>query len=219
MTGGRRGVAPGSRRRRALARLAAATGGRCSVAPGSRRRCVLARLAAARRTRPVKRALVVSAAAYFAVAAVGAVLPASADAVGRGGVWLLLTSALAAQGPLPLVQVGLTAAVAALAITRAGATTWWLATLAGHVGSALIAYALIAAAGAGHAAATPDYGVSCVLGASLGVLLTVRGDRVATLVGVAGSLALLPLSFGWIGLEHPLSVAIGAGIALKRRRG
>jgi hypothetical protein len=214
----RRGDAPGPRRARArLAAVRHRRRARARLAAARRRHRAPARAPAAR-TRPIERVLAGLAGAYFAVAAVGPVLPASADAVGRGRVWLLLTSALAAQGPLPLVQVGVTAAVAALAITRAGTTAWWLATLAGHVGSALIAYALIAVAGAAHAAATPDYGVSCVLGASLGVLLTVRGDRLATAVGVIGSLALLPLSFGWIGLEHPLSIAIGASVALTRRR-
>ena len=60
--------------------------------------------------------------------------------------------------------------------------------------SAVIVYALIGLVGAAEAAAEPDYGVSCVLGASFGALLTVRRDRVATTVGVLGALALLPLS-------------------------
>jgi hypothetical protein len=157
------------------------------------------------------------AAAYFAVAAVGIVAPASADAVAGGRVWLLLTSGLAAQAPAPLAQVAITAAVAALVIARLGAAAWWRAALAGHVLSALIVYALIGLAGATEAATEPDYGVSCVLGASLGALLTVRRDRVATTVGVLGALALLPLSFGWLGLEHPLSVAIGAAVTAWRR--
>jgi hypothetical protein len=152
------------------------------------------------------------AAAYFGVAAVGIVAPASADAVADGRVWLLLTSGLAAQGPAPLAQVAIAAAVGGLAIARLGAAAWWRAALAGHVLSALIAYALIGLVGATDAAATPDYGISCVLGASFGALMTVRGDRVARTVGVLGALALLPLSFGWIGLEHPLSVALGAAV-------
>ena len=161
------------------------------------------------------RALTVVAAAYFVTAAIGVVAPASAEAVARGRVWLLLTSALAAQGPLPLVQVGLAAAVAALAVNRLGAAAWWRAALAGHIGSALVAYALIGLAGAEGAATTPDYGLSCVLGASLGALLTVRGKL--RVVGIAGTLALAPLSFGWIGLEHPLSIALGAAVTAWRR--
>jgi hypothetical protein len=128
-------------------------------------------------------------------------------------VWLLATSALEAQGPLPLVQVALTAAVAGLVISRVGVRAWWRAVLAGHVGSAVLVYALIAAAGAHAAAAQPDYGVSCVLGASFGALLVRRGDRVAVAVGFAGMLALAPLSFSWLGLEHPLAVALGAAVS------
>ena len=122
---------------------------------------------------------------------------------------------LGRAGPLPFVQVGLAAAVAALAINRLGAAAWWRAALAGHIGSALIAYALIGLAGAERAAATPDYGVSCVLGASLGALLTVRGKP--RVVGIVGTLALAPLSFSWIGLEHPLSIALGAAVTAWRR--
>ena len=142
-------------------------------------------------------------------------MPASAEAVAHGRVWLLLTSALAAQGPVPLAQVALAAAVAAFAIGRIGAAAWWRAALAGHVGSALIVYALIGLAGAERAASTPDYGVSCVLGASFGALLTVKGAP--RVIGVVGTLALLPLSLTRIGLEHPLSVAIGAAVTAWRR--
>ena len=193
-------------RRRARPRPAAPAAARLAAAP---------KRATGRPRR--ERVLTALAAAYFAVAAIGIVAPASAEAVARGRVWLLLTSALAAQGAAPLAQVALAAAVAALAISRIGVAAWWRAALAGHVGSALIAYALIGLAGAEHAANTPDYGVSCVLGASLGALLTVRGDRVARTVGVVGTLALLALSSGWIGLEHPLSVAIGAAVTAWRR--
>jgi hypothetical protein len=168
----------------------------------------------ARRPRPTRRDRVLSAlaAAYFVVAAVGVVAPASADAVAGGHVWLLLTSGLAAQGPAPLAQVAIAAGVAALVVSRLGGSAWWRTALAGHVLAALIAYVVIGLVGAPEAAATRDYGVSCVLGASLGALLTVRRDRVPTAVGAIGALALVPLSFGWIGLEHPLSVVIGAAV-------
>ena len=190
----------------AVARLAGASRVRARLGAGR------TRLAGDSRREPLLCAL---AAAYFGVAAVGIVVPASAEAVAHGRVWLLLTSALAAQGPAPLAQVTLAAAVAALAIGRIGAAAWWRAALAGHVGSALIVYALIGLAGAERAANTPDYGVSCVLGASCGALLTVKGAP--RVIGVVGTLALLPLSFSWIGLEHPLSVAIGAAVTAWRR--
>jgi hypothetical protein len=163
-----------------------------------------------RRATPAReRVLAGLAGAYFAVAAVGVHLPATAGEVAHGRVWLLLTSGLAAQTPAPLLQVAITAAFAALVIVTAGAATWWRAALTGHVGSALIAYALIAAAGAHAAAAEPDYGVSCVFGASCGALLACRRTR---RIGAAGALALVPLSFTWLGLEHPLSVALGFAV-------
>jgi hypothetical protein len=154
------------------------------------------------------------AAAYFVVAAIGVYLPASADDVAHGRVWLLLTSGLEAADPWPLVQVAVAAAIAVLMIVRTDAWTWWRAALAGHIGSALIAYALIAAAGAHEAAQTADYGVSCVLGASFGAALAIPGLR---LVGLAGTLALAPLSFGWLGIEHPLSIALGFAVTAWRR--
>ena len=203
-----RHVAPSARAHRAAAVARLASAPRIRVRLGAAR----TRLATASRREPFLCALT---AAYFAVAAVGIVVPASAEAVAHGRVWLLLTSALAAQGPVPLAQVALAAAVAAFAIGRIGAAAWWRAALAGHVGSALIVYALIGLAGAERAASTPDYGVSCVLGASFGALLTVKGAP--RVIGVVGTLALLPLSLTRIGLEHPLSVAIGAAVTAWRR--
>lgn len=79
---------------------------------------------------------------------------------------------------------------------------------ASAIGSALIAYALIGSAGAERAASMPDYRVSCVLGATFRALLIVRGR--ARAVGIAGAVAPVPLSLGWIGLEQTLSVAVTA---------
>ena len=67
-------------------------------------------------------------------------LHASAEAVGDGRVWLLLTSALEPQGPYPLLQLAGAAALAALLIARAGARAWACAALAGHVLSAVVVY-------------------------------------------------------------------------------
>ena len=36
--------------------------------------------------------------------------------------------------------------------------------------------------------------------------------------GVAGAVALVPLSFSWLGLEHPLSIALGFGVTAWSRR-
>jgi hypothetical protein len=96
-----------------------------------------------------------------------------------------------------------------------GAVVWWAAVVAGHVGSALLTYAIIGVAaalgsgGAEAAADDPDFGVSCVLGASLGALYA-SGWRV---VGAIGFLLMLPFSLDWYGPEHPLSFVIGALVA------
>lgn len=129
------------------------------------------------------------------------------------------------------------AAIAAGAvILREGPVTWWLAAIAGHVGSALLAYALIAIAallgsdGADRAADDPDFGVSCVLGASVGALLASAvlarrdgardaGTTVALAAGLAGAAAMLALSAGWLDAEHGLSVVLGASVVIVRNSG
>jgi hypothetical protein len=151
-------------------------------------------------------------------------LEASADLVAAGEVWRLFTSARVVEGPAG-PQLAATVVAVALAIRLAGATLWWLAALVGHVGSALVAYAIIGIAvalgsgGAEAAADDPDYGISCVLGATLGVLFAfgVRRRRpVLTAVAALGLVALLPFSIDWYGPEHPLSFALGAAVAWRR---
>lgn len=181
------------------------------------------------------RALVVLAIAYFATVAFGPFdhgVRSSADAVARGQVWLLLTSALGVRGDAPGLQIAAAAAVAALVIAREGPLTWWVAAVAGHVLSAVFAYALIGvaitlgSAGADRAAPQPDFGVSCVLGGSIGAALVSgveglrshragrrAGDVLATGIGVTGALILIAFSIGWYAVEHVLSVAIGAAAA------
>ena len=121
-------------------------------------------------------------------------------------------------------QIALTALAAFAVIRLVGAAVWWAAVLVGHVGSALIAYAIIGIAialgseGAEAAANDPDFGISCVLGASLGALFA-SGWRV---VGAVGFVLLLPFSLDWYGPEHPLSFVLGAlvvGIAGRLRWG
>jgi len=141
-------------------------------------------------------------------------LHASAEAVGDGRVWLLLTSALQTQGPYPLLQLAGAAALSGLLIGRAGARTWGCAALAGHLLSAVVVYALMGLAGAEAAAAQPDYGISCVVGGTVGgLLVSARGSRLALAAGVLGAVALIPGTRGWYGLEHPLSIVFGAAAA------
>lgn len=180
----------------------------------------------------IDRALAALAVAYFAAAAAGvagAGFEASAEAIGDGKIWLLLTSALHVSGFWDLGQVALGFAGAAVVMNREGPRLWWLAVLLGQVLSAAIAYGIIAiaiAAGSGSAAAAAghaDYGISTVLAATLGALLVsglmarrrgsgaVRaGDRMAILGGVLGLAGMAALSYGWYKVEHLFAFAIGA---------
>jgi hypothetical protein len=187
------------------------------------------------RSGPLDRALTVAAAVYFAAVIVFTILvrsgdlsvpgiDASADELADGGLLALLTSAIAVEGPLPVWQILLATVVTAVVIWREGAVVWWIAALVGHVGSALITYALIgiaSALGSGaaeDAANDPDYGISAVLGASLGALLASglrSGDRMITAFGIAGFIVLLPFSIGWLDMEHLLAFGLGAAVVLR----
>jgi hypothetical protein len=161
-----------------------------------------------------------AAAAYFVAVAVltatadAYTLQSSAEQVADGELWRLFTSGLVVDG-VAAPQIALTAVAAFVAIRAAGPVVWWVAVLVGHVGSALLAYAIIGIAielgsdGARATADDPDFGISCVLGATLGVLFA-SGHRV---VGAVGFVLLLPFSLDWYGPEHPLSFALGALVA------
>jgi hypothetical protein len=120
----------------------------------------------------------------------------------------------------PVPQIALAAAVAFVLIRRCGALTWWAVVLVGHVGSALLTYAIVGvasalgSAGADAAADDPDFGISCVLGATLGGLYA-SGLRV---IGAIGFVAMIPFSLDWYGPEHPLSFVLGALVARRRGR-
>jgi hypothetical protein len=151
-------------------------------------------------------------------------IDSSADSLADGHLPGLLTSAIAVAGPLVTWQIALGAFVTAVVIRREGAAVWWVAALVGHVGSALIVYALIGLASAlgsdsaEDAANDPDYGISAVLGASLGALfasgLRAR-DRMIAGFGIAGFVGLLPFSLGWLDIEHPVAFGLGAAVVLR----
>lgn len=148
-------------------------------------------------------------------------LQSSADQVADGELWRLFTSGLVVDG-VAAPQIALTALAAFAVIRLQGPAVWWAAVLVGHVGSALIAYAIVGVAvalgsgGAEAAANDAGFGISCVLGATLGALFA-SGWRV---VGAIGFVLLLPFSLDWYGPEHPLSFVLGAlvvGIAGRLR--
>jgi hypothetical protein len=199
-----------------------------------------------RRRRALERLPAAAAVAWLAAVAlleVGGADPAPADvgsspdSLVAGDAWRLLSSALIVDSGLPLLQVAVMAAVTAVVLVRHGAIVWWLAALAGHVGSTLIAYALIGggialgSASAERFADDWDFGISCVLAGEAGVLFAGglrrlrggRGDAGDVALVVATSLGLLATfaTIDWYGVEHPFAFALGAGtlVAYERRAG
>jgi hypothetical protein len=155
---------------------------------------------------------------------------ASPDSLADGAVWRLLTSSLLVDAGVPGVQIAIVAAATALVIARHGAVTWWLAALAGHVGSALLAYAIIAVAdelGSASADAAEDdwdYGISCVLAALAGVLFAGAAKRregpgdIALMAAAAAALVAWIVTIDWYGIEHVFAFALGAGVLVLRER-
>jgi hypothetical protein len=153
---------------------------------------------------------------------------ASPDTLVAGDLGRLLSSSLIVDASLPLAQIALLALATVLVIARWGPRLWWVAALVGHVGSALIAYAVIAlgiALGFGSAeriADDWDYGISCVLASLFGVLFAgsvrrLRGGRGgradwALLAVTTAGLALWLATIDWYGIEHPIAFALGAAV-------
>jgi hypothetical protein len=163
----------------------------------------------------------------------------SFDRVLDGELWVLGTSSLQVAGYARGLQVLLLALLTALLIPREGPRDWWLVAIAGHVGSALIAYAVIALGiGLGFRSADAvssqtDFGISCVMAALIGALAASgglamregragRGDAVFLYAGLAGFVCLIPFSIGWYDVQHVIAWLLGAAVTwglTQRRRG
>jgi hypothetical protein len=142
--------------------------------------------------------------------------------VARGRVWSLVTSGLLVTRD-PIVQLVAAALLTVAAIQALGPATFWLAAAAGHLGSALLAYAgigllwLLGRAGVDSVADAPDFGISCVVIGVLGALIvTASGRRLAVAAGVA-IWAMIP-PFGLSAVEHALAFALGAAAAAAATR-
>lgn len=158
----------------------------------------------------------------------------SPDTLTDGRIPRMLASSLLVEDELRYAQLALLLFVSLTLLARAGAVTWWLAALLGHLGSAVLAYGVIGIAvalGSGSAEAATDewdYGISCVLSAQLAALAygawqhrrAARAaetplDR-AILLLAAGSLAFFVVTIGWYGVEHLFAFAIGLAVAAWR---
>ena len=135
--------------------------------------------------------------AYFAAALVVGLLPSvagishgalvatlafSPSDLLAGKIWLLPLSGIVVDGAT-WVQLAVLAEAAVVLVAMAGARTFWRAALLAHVGSTLIAYAVLGILNVADPSATgdllrdPDYGVSCIWAGSLGALAVVAARR------------------------------------------
>lgn len=157
---------------------------------------------------------------------------ASAGRVAAGRLWLLLSSALVIDRP---VAVGLVAfaGIAAATLWFCGARVFWIAAVAGHVGSTLLVYGIIGVFRLddphlfSQAVGTPDFGVSAMQAAWVGAL-TAHGwqrcgsgvrPRVAmalVVCAVAGIAWLLHPDPSILTSEHLFAFLIG-GLVVRRR--
>ena len=160
---------------------------------------------------------------------------ATAARVAAGQLWLLFSSGLVVDRPVTigLIAFGL---IASVTLWVCGARTFWVAAIAGHVGSTLLVYAIIGLSRLtdphlfSAAVASPDFGVSAMQGAWGGALTARAGlacgrrfvQRAATVAGVCvlGGVAwLLHPDPSILTFEHLFAFAIGSAIvwfALRR---
>jgi putative copper export protein len=191
--------------------------------------------------------------AYFLVAGAIAALPAitgvsqasiesamafsPADLV-AGKLWRLPLSGLVVDGEI-WVQLPLLAAVAAVLVATAGGRLFWRVAIAAHIGSTLLAYAVVGslavtAPSVTHAVISePDFGISCIWAGCLGALAITaarRSGRKRVAFVLFAGIALLtavPIGLDGLGaegfvtagtldlspLEHVLAFGIGVLVA------
>jgi len=152
-------------------------------------------------------------------------LASSPSDVATGRLWSLVTSGLLVTRPVG-VQIAAAALLAAAVVDLLGGSGFWLAAAAGHIGSAIIAYAgigvlwLVARADVDGAVGDPDYGISCIVLAAAGALTAFvlrnrpRRLQVGVMAGVSAALAVLP-PFGLASVEHGLAFGLGGSVTLR----
>jgi hypothetical protein len=179
---------------------------------------------------------------YLGVVVAVALLPASTHRtlvtelafsptdLASGRLWLLPLSAVVIDGEI-WVQVAVFVPAAVALVVVAGAGTFWRAAILAHVGSTLIAYAILQLLDVADHPVTgdlfrdPDYGVSCVWLGSLGALAVVCARSWATaharvaLAAILGAPILALLAAGLVtpagtldlaSVEHLFAFPLGA---------
>jgi len=161
---------------------------------------------------------------------------ASPDAVTHGRWWTLITSGFLIVEPLMALQVAAVLVLGFVDMRLCGARVFWTAVVLAHVlGTALVYCAVWLMGGAGLAsmnavARQPDYGISLVWFAGLGVLATAMGMRAwaasprrvyrGLLLAAAIVALLITILFdGSAHYEHALALPLSALVVLVMRRG
>jgi hypothetical protein len=159
---------------------------------------------------------------------------ASAAKVASGQLWVLPASALVVDRPV-LIGLAAFAVLAAVTLRYCGPRVFWLSAIAGHVGSALVVYAIIGAARLvdphvfADALQSADFGVSAMQGAWVGAIATTSWlwagtDRRLRATVTAGVFAVAAVAW-WLHpdpsiltTEHAFAFIIGCGIVALPQR-
>ena len=153
---------------------------------------------------------------------------ASAAKVASGQLWVLPASALVVDRPV-LIGLAAFAVLAAVTLRCCGPRVFWLAAIAGHLGSTLAVYAIIGAARLvdphlfTNALQSADFGVSAMQAAWVGAIATtawlwagrdgrLRAAVAAGVLAVAAVAWLLHPDPSILTTEHAFAFFIGCGI-------
>jgi hypothetical protein len=153
---------------------------------------------------------------------------ASAAKVASGQLWVLPASALVVDRPV-LIGLAAFAVLAAATLRSCGPRTFWLAAVAGHVGSTLAVYAIIGTARLmdphlfANALTHADFGVSAIQGAWVGAIATTAwlwaGRDRRRRANVAAAVCVIAAVAWWLHpdpsiltTEHLFAFIIGCGI-------
>lgn len=135
---------------------------------------------------------------------------ASPEQIGKGRVWLLLTSGLLVQRPIVL-SLASVIALACVVLVVCGTRALWVSALLGHVLSTVVTYGLVASARTVDPDAyrsllrMPDYGVSAIAAAWLGAIAYSAWRRRGSSLGGKAAIVLSCIAvavFAWMVQRH-----------------